>query len=293
MKRIASWLKTPYYFNPSSRFKLKISFFFGLFVFLFLYIFRPFYLSQFTVIILEYTIGIGSIAFLGTFFMIFVPPLIFKDYFNEDKWTVGRNLFLILIGVIFIGSFLWYFGEMYKEPYHLRKLSLLEYLTYTLLVSSLPLTFFVFSDERKTRYKRQKRIDHIRNLKEQKKIEKNQKLEEKIIFYSENKRENLTITVKNLVYVTSQGNYASFFIRNEEKNGLKEKILRVTLTKIEEELKDYPNIVRCHKSYIVNTKFIIDISGNARGYLLKSNLIYFNIPVSRSFSKQSLQSLLN
>ena len=69
--------------------------------------------------------------------------------------------------------------------------------------------------------------------------------------------------------------------------------MRVTLTKIEKELQDYNKIIRCHKSYIVNVNFINNINGNARGYLLKSDEIPFNIPVSRSFSKQSLKSLLS
>lgn len=291
MKNIFSWLSTPYYFNPSTKFKLKVSFSFGLFVFLFLYIFRPFYLSQFQIIILEYTIGIGLISFLGTFILLFIPPFLFKNYFNEDNWTLGRNIFLIVFGILFIGTFLWYFGEMYKEPYNLRKLSLLEYLTYTFLVTSLPVLFFIFNDERRIREKRQKRVDDIKNYKEQKIIEQNQKLEEKIIIYSDNKKEHLTFNINDLVYITSQGNYASFFIKKGGKE-LKEKILRVTLTKIAEKLNDYPNVIRCHKSYIVNTKFIVDISGNARGYLLKSDFISFDIPVSRKFSKQSLQSLL-
>jgi len=70
-------------------------------------------------------------------------------------------------------------------------------------------------------------------------------------------------------------------------------ILRVTLTKIDEELQDYTSIIRCHKSYIINVNFITDISGNARGYLLKSDVIPFDIPVSRNFSKQSLKGLLS
>ena len=85
MKTILHWLSTPYYFNPTIKFKLKMSFFHGLFVFLFLYIFRPFYLAQFEIIILEYTLGIGIIAFLATFAILYIPALIFKEYFNEDN----------------------------------------------------------------------------------------------------------------------------------------------------------------------------------------------------------------
>ena len=268
-----------------------MSFFHGLFVFLFLYIFRPFYLAQFEIIILEYTLGIGIIAFLATFAILYIPALIFKEYFNEDNWTIGRNLFLMAIGITFIGILLWYFGEMYKEPYNLRRLSLLEFLTFTFLVSLIPLTLFVFINEKNVRERREKKVFEIKEIKRKKEISISKKLANEISINSDNGKENISFFINDLVYITSQGNYASFFLKRE-KEDLKEKILRVTLTKIEEKLKEYPNVIRCHKSYIVNTNFIIDISGNARGYLLKSNFISFDIPVSRKFSKQSLQSLL-
>ena len=290
MKNIIKWLSKPYYFNPLLKFKLKISFFHGLFVFLFLYIFKPFYLIQIEVIILEYTLGIGIIAFLGTFIVLYIPPLIFKNYFYEDNWTIGRNLLLMILGVTFIGVVLWYFGEMYKESYHLKKIGLFEFLIYTFLVSLIPLTFFVFINEKKIRERREKKVFEIKEIKRNKEINVTKKLASEICINSDNGRENITFLIDNLVYVTSQGNYASFFLLHE--NNLKEKILRVTLTKIANELEDYSTIIRCHKSYIVNVKYITDISGNARGYLLESKFIPILIPVSRSFSKQSLQSLI-
>ena len=290
MKNILNWLSTPYYFNPTIKFKLKVSLFHGLFIFLFLYVFRPFYLIEFEVIILEYTLGIGIIAFLATFIILYFPALIFKEYFNEDNWTIGRNLFLMAIGITFIGIILWYFGEMYKEPYHLKKLSLLQFLSYTFLVSLIPLTFFIFINEKNVREKREKRVFEIKEINRKKEINISKKLTKEISINSDNGKENITFHIDNLVYITSQGNYASFFLKNE--SDLKEKILRVTLTKIATELKEYSYIIRCHKSYIVNINIINDIYGNARGYLLKSDFIPIDIPVSRSFSRESLQKLI-
>lgn len=291
MKPFINWLSKPYYLNPSILFKLKISFFHGLFIFLFLYIFRPFYLVQFEIIILEYTLGIGIIASIGTFMVLYIPALIFKDYFSEDKWTVGRNLFLMSTGISFIGIVLWYFSEMYKKPYNLKEVSLVEFLFYTFLVSLIPLTFFIFINEKSVRERREKRVDEIKEIKKEKEISIAKDLNKEISIESDNGKEKINFHLDNLIYITSQGNYASFFLKNEK--GLKEKILRVTLTKIEAELKEFSNVIRCHKSYIVNINYINDISGNARGYLLKSDIIALDIPVSRSFSKQSLQSLLH
>ncbi|QXP71779.1 LytTR family transcriptional regulator [Polaribacter sp. R2A056_3_33] len=288
MKKIRKWLSMPYYFNPSIKIKLKISFSLGLFIFIFLYIFRPFYLNLFEVILLEYTLAIGITAFISAFIILYVPPLIFKDYFNEDKWTIGRNLFLIVVSITIIGTIVWYFSDLYTRPYHLRRFSLLEFLFYTFLISLIPLTFFLFINEKNIRERREKKVLEIKEIKKEKEISK--KLASEISITSDNGKETITFKIKNLVYITSQGNYASFFLLHN--NNLKEKILRVTLTKITKELEEYSNIIRCHKSYIVNVNYITDISGNARGYLLGSKLIPIVIPVSRSFSKQSLQSLI-
>lgn len=290
IKSFKNWLSTPYYFNPSIKFKFRISFIHGLFIFLFLYIFKPFYLSEFDVIILEYTLGIGVIAFLGTFIVLYIPALIFKNYFNEDNWTIGKNLFLMAIGITFVSINLWYFGEMYKEPYNLRKISLLQFLFYTFLVSTIPLTFFVFINEKNIREKREKKVVEIKERKKEKELKKSKILNKEIVLFSDNGKEKISFHIDNLIYITSQGNYVSFFIQPKEE--LKEKILRATLARISKDLEDYTEIVRCHKSYIINKNYVTDFYGNARGYLLKSDIIPIDIPVSRTFSKKSLQSLL-
>ena len=292
MKSIITWLSKPYYFNPSTIFKLKTSFFLAVFVFVFLYIFKPFTMSTFEGFLLEYTLGIGVFSFIGIFLLMFIPPLIFKNYFNEDKWTIGRNILLILINMLCIGTVLWYIAGIYKTGKGVTNISLIDYLFYTFLVGILPSFFLVYINERNVNLKRKKKVIEIKALIKKKQLEKKKQLDPIIVIYSDNKKEHLTFNIKDLVYITSQGNYASFFLKLEKEH-LKEIILRVTLTKIEKELEDYSKIIRCHKSYIINTKYISDISGNARGYLLTSNFVSFNIPVSRSFSKQALMSLLD
>ena len=282
MKRVLNWLSKPYYFNHSTKFKLKLSFAFGLFLFLFLFFFKPFGLSRFEEALFEYSLGMGSLDFLGTFLLLYISPLIFKNYFNEDNWTVGRNILLMVVGLLFIALILWNFGEIYKETYGFDKLTLLEFLSKAFLVGIIPLTFYVFINEKTVREKRERRVFKVKEINKESEIN----TPKEISINSDNEKEQITFDADNLVYITSQGNYASFFLKKDDT--IKEKILRITLTKITEKLKDHPNIIRCHKSYIVNSNFINDISGNARGYLLKSNYISEEIPVSRKFSKESL-----
>ena len=100
-----------------------------------------------------------------------------------------------------------------------------------------------------------------------------------------NKEENISFVLDDLVYISSEGNYASFFIKSN--NGIKERVLRNTLSNINKDLKDYKNIIRCHKPYIINSNYMDSISGNARGYFLESQTIPQQIPVSRKFKKST------
>ena len=84
-------------------------------------------------------------------------------------------------------------------------------------------------DERYTRKKRSKNATLIMSDS----IKKNQRLETAILikFYSENEKDCLEILLKNLLYITSQKNYVSFFILDEKSKQVKEQILRVSLKK--------------------------------------------------------------
>lgn len=287
LKKLKEYLDTPYFFNPSFNFKLKVSIIFGGFIFLFLYVFQPFYISFYTEIILEFTLGISLIAFAGILFFLTISPLIFKKFFNEDNWTIGKNILFIIIGIVFMSYAIYYFGETFKAPYNYISLSYFQYLFYSIMVAIIPCVFFISFNEKLTSSKRALKAN---------KIIKDRIVPEKIIsnntkLFAQNNKEYIEFDSKNLVYITSQGNYASFFLRKEDY--IKEEIIRITLTKVETELtKISASFVRCHKSYIINSNYIKDIKGNARGYLITLKDIPFDIPVSRNFTKQSLHHLL-
>lgn len=287
IKKLKKYLATPYFFNPSFIFKLKVSTLFGGFIFLFLYIFQPFYISFYPEIIFEFTLGIGLITFVGILFFLTVSPLIFKKFFNEDTWTIGKNILFILIGIFFMSSVIYYFGETFKAPYNYKTLSYFQYLFYSIMVAIIPSIFFISYNEELTTTKRSLKAN---------KIIKERVLPEIIVsntikLYAQNNKDYIEFDCKNLIYITSQGNYASFYLKKEK--AIKEKIIRITLSKVEKQLNELSSaFIRCHKSYIINSNYIKDIKGNARGYLITLKYVTFDIPVSRNFTKQSLHHLL-
>ncbi|RLD23310.1 MAG: hypothetical protein DRI70_09580 [Bacteroidetes bacterium] len=101
-------------------------------------------------------------------------------------------------------------------------------------------------------------------------------------------REVFSINLENLVYVEAQENYSKIVWTDNDE--VKEKLLRVTLKKIEDQVVD-DAIVRCHRSYIINTKVNFTILGNSNGYCLESDLLKHTIPISRSIGKEIVGKL--
>ncbi len=288
MVNLLAWFARPYYFNFSNTYRLKTSLCVGFFVFIFLYIFRPFNLSFLHVNdALQYTIALGTIAFSVVMIFLFVIPKIFKNYFIYEKWNIGRNLVFTLNCLIVIAFFCWLYSLLSKSN-NLPTANLFHFVFYTLSVGVFPLILFFIIDEKISRERRQKIVGKIKEKK--KEVSKITVTNTTLILTSKNKKENLTVHLDELVYITSEGNYICIYTKTN--NGLKESILRNTLTNTSKDLEIYNSLIRCHKSYIVNTKYINDIQGNARGYILKSFEVPFDIPVSRSFPKILLKNLI-
>lgn len=97
-----------------------------------------------------------------------------------------------------------------------------------------------------------------------------------------NTKETITIIPRNLYFAKAEGNYVDIcFIENGR---IKNSLLRININAVEGLLKKYPNIVRCHRSYIVNLKHVRGREGRANGVtlLLDDDM---RIPVSRSYDK--------
>jgi DNA-binding LytR/AlgR family response regulator len=81
--------------------------------------------------------------------------------------------------------------------------------------------------------------------------------------------------------IKSAENYVEIVYKDNENN--KQRLIRTTLRNIEEQLRKYPEFVRCHRTCVVNTKYILKLSSSYQGHKLK--IIDYNdeIPVSRQY----------
>lgn len=248
-----------------------MSIFHGIFVIFFLNIFKPFKLYLLKEYLFGYSILMGLLTFI-------IPFLLFVllEKINYKKFTLTSLTVLSFCFIIVYSYILWLSIGVYKDINGLVKLPFLLFCKYSASLSILSIVIFFILNNIITAYKSKK------NSNTQK---------QEITIYSENKKDTLKIHIDELIYATVSGNYTSFFLVT--KNGIKEIVLRNTLSKIFLQINSYPQFFRCHKSFMVNTSFFESLKGNARGYYLGSKLLTIQIPVSRSFKKEELLKLIS
>ncbi len=289
LKNIKYWLLKPYPFPSTLKRKIFISLGFGKFVFLFLIIFKPFHFNELESNKLYYAFIYGLITMSIMLLNLIILPLIFKSFFNPNKWNIYKMLLFVLETIVIIGVINTVFSLQSNKIFIEKGYRFTFFIINTFLIGVFPLFIYVYIIERLSNKKHQTLAEKISKIQKT-----NPRVittsDEEIIIKGENKKEQIKLTLNNLLYISYEKNYASiFYLQN---NTLKEALIRTSLNKIEEQLIDFEEIIRCHKSYIVNTNKVIEIKGNARSYLLKIPNLEFLIPVSRSFPKELLFTLV-
>ena len=99
--------------------------------------------------------------------------------------------------------------------------------------------------------------------------------------------ESLNIQSCQILFIQAEDNYSRVVWL--EGNKREERVLRATLKILEEQLSG-TSIIRCHRSYLFNASRY-SISGDSKGYSLKSESDSKEIPVSRSRSKEIVAKL--
>src|SRR5690606_18542199 len=87
-----------------------------------------------------------------------------------------------------------------------------------------------------------------------------------IVITTKLKNENLQLDINMLLFAKAEGNYVELCLKETE---VRKVILRITLKELESILKPYDNIIKTHRSYLVNLYHVKNVTGNAQGYKLQ------------------------
>lgn len=288
IQHIAEWLNRPYSYREDVNYQIMLPFILGFVVFLILYFLKPFSLGLVENNHILYFGGYGIITTIIILIFFFIVNPIFPNYFSDATWTVKKEILTLFTIIIVVGTLAWFYHKSVAfGNYDTNSFTLLHFIKYSFSIGIFPVILYVYLSEM---FLANDRNNVAKKIKKSISLKRKKKKTDLITLFSQNKKNQVTFNVNDLVYISSEGNYINLFFIDAG-NGISEKIMRLQLKNIEEKLIEYTEFVRCHKSYIVNTNYVKDISGNARAYYLhlSSNN---TVPVSRKFKKEDLLKLI-
>ena len=200
---------------------------------------------------------------------------------DEEFWTLGRELgfwmvFLLLAGV---GNF--FLRELiYDNPNNFSFYYFRTEVIHALIVGSFFLLFIVTGKYlhivSSTTGKATTWDRVVRDFRE------GQQQNAEVSIQSDSPQDGIRFRIPEFLYARVDGNYIEFYLR-ESDGEIKRHIKRNTLLNVERQLDEIPNIIRVHRSYLVNLYKVESVQGNAQGYKLSIKDSNAEVPVSRSY----------
>ena len=289
-------LAKPFPLTEGVRKKFIAAFGFGVFVFFFLYLFKPFGIGTFTgKQVFLYSLGFGGVTFAVMFTNLLVLDKLFPSFFREEKWTVGREVFITLVHIAFIGLGNYFFSALLSiTDASLDRLLFFEFIS--ICIGVFPIAVWTLIKE--NRLLKQNREEaktfepflqhHERQISTAKtnpgETTLNYNTNPSITFTSESETATIKAAPEQVFFISSADNYIKVYL--SEGNAMVTKLLRSSLKRTIDDLKNHPQFYRCHRAHIVNLQKVASVTGNARGLKLILENCPDEVPVSRSLNEE-------
>lgn len=261
------FLDKPYPSDNALNAFLRIGFGIALGLFFFILFFQPFELNNADVNNYILTIaGYSGITFLLIGILQIILRWSFPKKLNKENWDLKREIIIQLLLWV-LNSVAWAFYTTYVADV---KLSM--YLAVKIVILSLapPLIILFVKEVRSLRVQ-------VNGLKAQHR----EKRQEHIELVSESRSEKLALDSGELILAKSAENYVEIHYLSGG-NGTK-KLLRTTFKSIEDQLRPFSQMIRCHRTYIINMDHVIKLHREYGRIYLKMNGVDEDIPVSRQY----------
>ncbi len=199
-----------------------------------------------------------------------------RSFREELNWTVGKHI-LSVLGLLFLIGIGNFFYSYWILQTGFRWSVFLFFQLATVALGIFPVTAIALI-----------RYNFLlkRNLKDAASLSKElpkQVIGTKHDLIIEDEQGKTLLNLKEgwFIAAVADDNYLDvYYLKNGE--FLTHEVIRFTLARLEAVVKDRPNLVRCHRKYLVNLDFVEQCKGNAQGLKLKLAQVESEIPVSRA-----------
>lgn len=247
-------------------------------VFLFILFFQPFPFDSFDFNNnLIFVGGLAAIVFLVMVIVRVVSPWLITKYDRNDYQSIFSS---------FIGGFIMVIVSAVAFAFYLYFVGLVEITFFimfkvVLICFAPPVALRLYDLINKLKQQNELLLKQEEVFKNQL-INKEEKDLNKIIeLVSENITENISFPMADIAFIKSADNYVEIAFKEDAQ--FKKKLLRNTLKSIEQQLKPYPDFIRCHRICIVNRHHIEKLNKDYHSHWLSIKDHSEKIPVSRQY----------
>lgn len=235
---------------------------------------------------------IGAVIFVVLYPSIVWAPKLFPRVIDPDKWTIGKYISYTILQLIVIGlitsvlthSLGFHPTLSFWTNMKYAFIDMVVYGTISVVLFTFVLRNVMLKNNLKRALHANQELERIRLINSS--IEAKE-FDHEITIQSDTS-ETVNLRVRDLLYVEASDNYSTVYWRDDA--GLQKKMLRANLKSIESQL-DSANVVRCHRSFMVNINAIRQVEGNTNGYRLSIRDSDFRVPVSRGKGKEVIEKI--
>ncbi|RFS13287.1 LytTR family transcriptional regulator DNA-binding domain-containing protein [Emticicia sp. C21] len=222
----------------------------------------------------ELLLGFGGVAAFAMLLVKFVLPTIFPKFYNKQNWTVARQSLHFLIMVLLITTLM----VIYGNTFHIITFKINDILK-VFALSIIPVIVTTFIQQRVFQNKFAACAESINHaLRTLAKSNTEQNLS--VLVLGE-KDERLSLLPNQFIYAETDKTSTNIYWQNFM--GVEKTTIHAD---VEKELSASPQFIRLDKNIIVNTRGILKVEGNARGYQVRIARTSREIAVPWRFHKQ-------
>ena len=239
-------------------------------VFLILFLLQPFGISEYAGNKFLVSLAFGFVTFVCCLAMDYCIEVPLHEHVKT--WRIWHQALTVFVEILIIGICNFLIAcILFQHP--VERLACLEMVYFTIIIG---LIYTALSTSLSYQKYMRKRLDAL--------LEKTTQEQEgvSVTLHDHRVRGNdLSLSLNDLLYIEAQKNNVVVVYVSDGQVARNE--IQSTLASVLNDLKDYPNIFQCHRSFVVNLNSITSAKGNSNGYTLELDGGLATVPVSRSF----------
>jgi hypothetical protein len=248
----------------------------GLFITFFIYFFQVGGMNSYNGNAFLMCLGFGFITVAVALCLDFFVFYVFKLKRDEPSWTLKKWICYMLILLLLISQANYVFYCYLVEFRNIGWENFWIIFINTITIGMFPVIFSGLLVQLRSN---QRNLIQAANL--QSNFPKKEIHHDIVHLFSDNKNQDFQIHLHDIFYIEAMQNYVSVCF---QKDGISQKeLLRNTIKNLETQIQSSV-LIRCHRSFMVNSDLIEKVEGNAQGLRLNlKNLEDFEVPVSRKY----------